>query len=340
MSMDGSEDFWAMDEANHSPIAALNDAAASPPTAAGQPDLVPLSSFENRVHQLFIGPHGLRALWRLLLYVVLYKTLRFALVALFSFVQAPTIWRMMLLESGSALAVIAPAFLMAAIEGRPIDAYGLPRRGAFGKMFWVGLLWGIAAITVLLFVLHGAGALDFGKLALHGIRILKFAAFWGAFFVLVGLYEEFYTRGYLQFTLTQITGFWPAAILVSLFFGAMHLENPGESWAGIAGASFIGFFFCLTLRRTGTLWFAVGFHASWDWGESFFYSVPDSGGMFPGHLMSASLHGPVWLTGGSVGPEASVFLFVLIGLLWALFDRVYPEVNYGISAQRETTAAA
>ena len=97
---------------------------------------------------------------------------------------------------------------------------------------------------------------------------------------------------------------------------------------GILGAMVIGFFFCLTLRRTGNLWFAVGFHAAWDWGESYFYSVPDSGGMAPGHLLHSSLQGPRWLTGGSVGPEGSVFLFVLLALLWVVFDRVYPEVKY------------
>ena len=97
---------------------------------------------------------------------------------------------------------------------------------------------------------------------------------------------------------------------------------------GILGAMVIGFFFCLTLRRTGNLWFAVGFHAAWDWGESYFYSVPDSGGMAPGHLLRSSLQGPHWLTGGTVGPEGSVFLFVLLALMWVVFDRVYPDVKY------------
>ena len=90
----------------------------------------------------------------------------------------------------------------------------------------------------------------------------------------------------------------------------------------------IGFFFCLTLRRTGTLWWAVGFHMAWDWGESFLYSVPDSGTTVHGHLLNSSFNGPAWLTGGSVGPEGSYLIFALIALLWVLFDRVYPEVKY------------
>ncbi len=90
----------------------------------------------------------------------------------------------------------------------------------------------------------------------------------------------------------------------------------------------IGLFFCLTLRRTGNLWFAVGFHAAWDWGESFLYSVPDSGEKAPGHLLSSSFHGSPWLTGGSVGPEGSVFLFLVIALVWVAFDKVYRQAKY------------
>ncbi|HVO79495.1 MAG TPA: CPBP family intramembrane glutamic endopeptidase, partial [Terriglobales bacterium] len=134
--------------------------------------------------------------------------------------------------------------------------------------------------------------------------------------------------GYIQFTLAQGIGFWPAAALLSALFGATHVNNPGETPTGILGAAVIGFFFCLTLRRTGNLWFAIGFHASWDWGETYFYSVPDSGGVWPGHLLQSSFQGPTWLTGGSVGPEGSALLFVVIALTWVVFDRAYPEVKY------------
>ena len=96
-------------------------------------------------------------------------------------------------------------------------------------------------------------------------------------------------RGYAQFTLARGIGFWPAALVLSCGFGLIHLRNDGEQWRGLLAAAFIGFFFCLTLRRTGNLWFAVGFHAAWDWGETFFYSVPDSGMVAPGHLLSSSL---------------------------------------------------
>ncbi len=170
---------------------------------------------------------------------------------------------------------------------------------------------------------------------------MRFAAFWAVMFLFVGFFEEFLLRGYSQFTLARGIGFWPAAIVLSTAFGLIHLRNGGEQWAGLLAAAFIGFFFCLTLRRTGNLWFAVGFHAAWDWGETFFYSVPDSGTVFPGHLLSSSLHGPSWLSGGSVGPEGSVLCFAVIALVWLAFSRVYPSTGFrSVGADAALPAAA
>jgi hypothetical protein len=84
------------------------------------------------------------------------------------------------------------------------------------------------------------------------------------------------------------------------------------------------------------LWFAVGFHAAWDWSETFFYSVPDSGTVFPGHLLSSSLRGPAWLSGGSAGPEGSVLCFAVVGLAWIALDRVYPRNYSGSSLLRSS----
>src|SRR5262249_39964772 len=148
------------------------------------------------------------------------------------------------------------------------------------------------------------------------------------FFLVVGLFEEFAVRGYLMFLLAGVTGFWPAAVLLSCVFGGIHLMNRQENIVGALGAAVIGLFLCLTLRRTGNLWFAVGFHTFWDWGETFLYGVPDSGTIAPGHLLSPSLTGSDWLTGGVVGPEASVFCFILVAVLILTFHRAYPKPKY------------
>ena len=103
----------------------------------------------------------------------------------------------------------------------------------------------------------------------------------------------------------------------------MHLTKAGEGIVGGLSGFMSGMFFCLTRRRTGSLWFAVGLHAAWDWGETFFYSVPDSGIVAPGHLLKSSLHGPAWLSGGTVGPEGSVFAFVVMTAAFVIFALAY-----------------
>jgi hypothetical protein len=65
-------------------------------------------------------------------------------------------------------------------------------------------------------------------------------------------------------------------------------------------------------------------HASFDFAETFLYSVPDSGMIFPGHLSNATLQGPAWLTGGTAGPEASVLDFLVLAVFFYVFHRLFP----------------
>jgi uncharacterized protein len=296
-----------------------------PPHGAPPAPQFAAASQPSYVRTLFMGPDGLRPGWGFAFYAVTFFILQRIASDLAWRVDLgfSGLWSMLIEEVGDLFAAAIPAAILAQVEGRPWGAYGLPGKKAFGRLFWVGVLWGFGAISVLMFVLYGLHCFTFGHIVLHGARVARFAVYWAAMFLLVGLFEEFLLRGYLQFTLARGVGFWPAAVALSCGFGLMHLRNGGEHWAGLLAAACIGFFLCLTLRRTGSLWFAVGFHAAWDWGETYFYSVPDSGTVSPGHLLKSSLHGPEWLSGGSVGPEGSLLCFVVIAAVWIAFDRVY-----------------
>ena len=325
------------------PRAPIDDANPAAPSSsrASPPSFLPtslLSSIpttvarrESPLLDVFLGPEGMYPGTRWLIYLamawIVFQVESWLVVPLRSHLSV--LWWRMMIEASTMLAAILPGFVMARIEDRPFHDFGLPARRAFGRNFWVGTLWGIASLTVLMLALRVAGAFEFGRLALHGARIWKFAAYYAVLFLLTGLFEEFLVRGYSQWVLSRGMNFWPAAALLSVVFGYIHGGNSGEAKTGLVAAGLIGFFLCLTLRRTGDLWWAVGFHMAWDWGESYLYSVPDSGALLPGHLINSSLHGPEWLTGGSVGPEGSYLVFVVIGALWVLFDRAYPEVKYG-----------
>ncbi len=312
---------------------APNEAGSNPPAFSPSLSTAVNDRRESPLRDVLAGPNGIYPGIRWLIYLAM----AFAVFQVEAWLLMPVrshmneLWFRLAMESSMMLAAILPSFVMARVEDRPFSDFGLPSRQAFGRNFWIGSLWGIVSLSVLVLALRIAGAFEFGSLALHGARIAKFAFFYAVFFLVTGFFEDFLIRGYSLWVLSRGMHFWPAAALLSIAFGYIHGSNPGEAPTGLVAAGLIGFFLCLTLRRTGDLWWAVGFHMAWDWGESFFYSVPDSGSLLPGHLLKSSFHGPDWLTGGSVGPEGSYLVFVVIGALWVLFDRAYPEVRYGVS---------
>ena len=146
---------------------------------------------------------------------------------------------------------------------------------------------------------------------------------------MVGFFEEFLFRGYPQFTLSTGIGFWPAALILSGLFWLGHMGNPGETWVGGFATSLAALLFCVSLWLTGNLWFAIGMHAAWDWAETYFFGVADSGMPANGHLLNTTLSGSKWMTGGTVGPEGSVVELVIvsavIGLLFLRFRRREPQ---------------
>ena len=278
---------------------------------------------------IFLNEKGLRAGWRLLLYAVFVAALGFSGGMVLRHFAPPTrgVFSPRYLFAGeifSLVVVFGAALIMSRIEHRSPGVYGLPARDAFGKLFWQGFLIGLVEISALVGLISAFGGYSFGTLAVHGGELWRWAVLWAVFFVFVGLFEEFLFRGYTQFTLADGIGFWPAAILLSVSFGAVHLGNSGEGWVGAAAVVMIGLIFARTLQRTGNLWFAVGLHASFDFGETFLYSVPNSGMVFDGHLSNASLHGAKWLTGGTVGPEGSVFSFLTMAVLAVVVHKLYP----------------
>jgi membrane protease YdiL (CAAX protease family) len=302
------------------------------------------------MNSVFRGPNGIRAGWRVLIFlaivaglvaavnVIVALVLHFLLhrVPHFEVVSSLTPTTAILSDGAILLFTGIAAVIMSRIEHRKWGQYGLPARFAFRSHFWLGILSGFLAISTSLFAIFALHGFHLTGLAIHGKTIVMATAAWSAAFVIVGLGEEFSFRGYLQFTLATGMGFWPAAFLLSALFALAHAFNPGESKFGLLSVVCFGVLFCLILRRTGNLWLAVGFHAGWDWGQTFFYGVTDSGFAPYHNLFNSSFSGPTWLTGGTAGPEASIFTPIVLLLVGILFSRVYRENDYQLPARVRT----
>ena len=280
--------------------------------------------------RVFYRPSGLRAGWRLFIFLaIVIASINTSNLMVRRLLQGGNSTTLFLVrEVMDFLIFLLASWIMGRIEGKTISDYGLPWRKMFRVQFWQGVLLGFASITGLLGAMRAVGVFYFGSIALHGVDVWKWATIYAFVFILVALREEFRARGYGLFTLSTGIGFWPAAILSAAFFGYSHHGNSGEDWVGLFNAGAFGLLACFLLRRTGNLWMPIGLHMAFDWGETYFYGVANSGQTASGHLLNSSSSGSAWLSGGTVGPEGSLLCTMLIVVVWLICARWLREVKY------------
>ena len=280
---------------------------------------------------IFIGPGGLRAGWRFLLFVLGIELTEFYLRgpllsllsrrsgANFDELSAPAL----LIEELVGFVVLLVTGVAALFERRRVDGYGLPVAQAFGKLFWKGMLAGLLVVVFVAVAMIAAGAMKVHGMALNGTGLPWFGLLWLGANVFVGLNEEYLFRGYALRVLWRGAGFWPAALVTTAIFAGLHLSKPHENAMDIGMIFVLGLAICLSVRRTGTLWWAVGWHTAFDFGQ-FFLIGTNNGGQTPvGHLFKVSFPGSAWLNGGELGTEASVFMVpaaiaTFVYVLWFL----------------------
>lgn len=214
-------------------------------------------------------------------------------------------------------------WIFALVEKRRVTDYGLPpRRNAVPQLI-EGFVWGTAIPVLAAIAAIAFGGASYHGLALHGDVLLRTAGLWLLTMLVLGLYEEWNFRGYPFHVLVRGIGFWPAALVNAIGFGALHyFLKPMENAADFFGVAIITLFMCITIWRTGALWFAIGFHAAFDYFALNVLGAPNTGNggkPLPGHLLDIRYTGADWLTGGVRGLEASVPMFVIVAIAIALF---------------------
>ena len=240
--------------------------------------------------------------------------------------------KFMVLGEGFQFAALGlAAWVLSRIERRRLAVYGIDRSHL--RDILPGAFWGLATLSLLVALLRGFHVLVFDGRALAGAAILIFGAKWLLAFLLVGLVEEYTIRGYIQYTFTRgvfglaerlsstrtrAIAFWIAAFFMSVIFGALHLGNSGENRMGIVMVFIAGILFSYALWRTGSLWWGIGFHMTWDWAQSFLYGVPDSGTLSSGRLFHTHPVGNILISGGSVGPEGSLLVIPVLLIVFVV----------------------
>jgi len=305
------------------------------------------------IYRIFVGPRGVRAGWKVLIFFVIFALVSLCFLPIVKMMPkvphgAPIPPSLGLVNEffGMASVLIATALMARFIDRKPWGYFGIPLRNAFRSTFWIGAVIGLGALALQLEIMHLGGWFDFGSLQLHGHDIVVYGTIWAVMFFFVGVTEEGLLRGYVQRVTTdgfsRMPGgwsFWSSAILYSLVFAASHLSNPGENKFGIVMVFIDGMAMCFSLWCTGDLWFAIGNHAAWDWGQTFLFGTADSGFHGANALMNSSFHGPLLLSGGADGPEGSVLVLLSEALFIVLIAVIYRRRRYSLLKDEEKQLA-
>lgn len=284
---------------------------------------------------VFFGVDGLRAGWRFAGFIALWSLIGSGLgyvVTNILHYESPanfSVEGLLIQNCVRIVSVLGASIILSRVERHNTAWFGFPLGEAFGRLFWQGMLSGAAIVSALMLGALIGGGVSVNGWSLHGVTLVRYLALWTLAMLGLGLGEELLFRGYAFVALARGIGFWPTAILLSLVFGGLHyFGKPGETMADGISVTLLGVFLCFTLLRTGGLWFAIGFHAAFDFFALGLYGTPNTGNdgkPLLNHLLNTRFGGPDWLTGGTQGLEASWLIFPALTLMFWLFDRLHPH---------------
>jgi membrane protease YdiL (CAAX protease family) len=180
------------------------------------------------LRKIFHNGRELRAGWRLLIFCVLFfvigRLVRMGLERV-HLPDYPPLHPMDLVigEGGTLVVALIATAIMASFEHRRLAVYGIPRlRDLFGRLFWSGVIWGLVMPSAVILLIFLGGGYHVHGLNVTGVALFKFAGLWLFANLLIGLSEEITFRGYFLYTLADGIGFWPAALVNAIGFGALN----------------------------------------------------------------------------------------------------------------------
>ena len=180
---------------------------------------------------------------------------------------------------------------------------GAPREFGLGSLTGFGLFVLVIAILWLIGY-YKVGGSSFVLLTFIGALLGAFAS---------GFAQELLFRAVIYRITEEWLGTWWAIAISALLFGLIHLTSAGATiFSALAVALQAGVLLAAAYALTHRLWLALGIHIGWDFANDGIFGVGvagQSGQSLPG-LLKATLNGPVLLTGGSLGVEASVITLV------------------------------
>lgn len=200
------------------------------------------------------------------------------------------------------------------------DVLGLPKRATSLREWILGVAlgWGCVVLAVLPMALMGKLDVQLWTqpravwLLLLNLGTLAIAA----------LAEEIAFRGYPFRRLIEAVGPVAATIGMAVLFGFGHALNPGATWTSVFVTMLAGLLLSLAWLRTHGLWLPWGLHFAWNASIGVLFGLPISGIGDFASVVQTRTFGPLWLTGGSYGPEGAGFTAIVLLVGVAVLVRI------------------
>ncbi len=212
--------------------------------------------------------------------------------------------------------VVSLIFLLAAvfmgwvcaqgIEGLPFRSLGWGLSRHWWRDLSVGILIGAGSLLLAAGVAALGGGLRFmfNQTAETNL-IVKTVLLSAIVFAVAAAAEEAVFRGYPLQSFTRAKLIWVGALVSSLTFALVHLDNENVTAFGLINTALAGVWFVAAFLKTRNLWLPVGMHWAWNWMMAAILGLPVSGitQITPEPILFGIDTGPTWLTGGHYGIE-------------------------------------
>jgi membrane protease YdiL (CAAX protease family) len=215
------------------------------------------------------------------------------------------------------------------IDDKPLAFVGLAFHGRWKAELGMGIALGAIMILAIGLLEGVLGVADFSWMlsaAASPRHILIWAVFSLVLFCVAGTAEELSFRGYPFQRLVDSIGPVGAVVVFSALFGLVHLGNRSHTWLSTINTMLVGVTLSVAYLRTRALWLPIGLHVSWNVFQGYALGFPVSGIMLPAALARPEIHGALWLSGGSYGPEGSLLStgVITLGTVYLLLSkRIY-----------------
>lgn len=253
-------------------------------------------------------------------------------------IQATPLFDWISLTIPTALVILSFFIYIKFIEKRPFQSIGLKSNQKMKKYF-IG-----AGVSVVMQLFYFVIVLLFGwaeivSEPIHATNALGISAIGIVLaflvgFIIQGASEEVVVRGWMLPVLSRHYKVSTSIILSSLFFGFLHMSNPNIGVLPIINLVLYGVFAALYALYDEGLWGIFAQHSIWNWFMGNILGLPVSGMIIgKASMLETHLTGPVWITGGSFGPEGGIivtFIFTISSLILIrllLKKRILTESN-------------